>query len=286
MISISLAPSDWIEPLKWFSVLIIFLAAVAGGTLPVFSKKDIHPGQGFPLGEAFASGVFLALSMLIMLPAAHAQISKTPGLLSYPWAFLIATIAFLALLEFEHLLTHLKDRIEGSSSHMDTDSPPTGSASPVVPILLLALIGVPSFFLGAAIGVSQDLFSIILILVAVLAHKSTAGFALALKMMQSTLSRPKVVILFLLFALSTPIGILIGDDLATTLGSSAMLTTKGLVLAMAAGVFLYMSTLHEMRHSPLITACSGLAGFLALLAGFVITAGVRVLLGIAHTHHF
>jgi len=278
--------SEWIEPLKWASVAIIFLAAAAGGAVPLFSKKDLRPGKGFPLGEAFASGVFLALSMLIMLPSAHAQLSKTAGIPPYPWAFLIATIAFLALLEFEHFLTHVKGRMTGTSTGHADESLPNERTDAIVPVLLTVLIGVPSFFLGAALGVSQDLFSIILILVAVLAHKSTAGFALALKMMQSTLTQPKVIALFLAFALSTPLGIVVGEDVAALLGTSAMVMAKSLVLAMAAGVFLYMSTLHEMRHSPLITTCSGKAGFLALVAGFVITAFVRVLLGMAQAHHF
>ncbi|WP_462321276.1 ZIP family metal transporter [Halochromatium sp.] len=274
--------SPWIEPLKWGSVFVVFLAAMAGGAIPLLSKKDLRPGAGFPLGESFASGIFLALSMLIMLPSAHAQLTKTPGIPPYPWAFLIAAIAFLALLAFEHLLTHIRERVEGSTDAVSLSDRTTE----LVPILLTVLIGVPSFFLGAALGVSEDAFSIVLILVAVLAHKSTAGFALALKMVQSTLSRPQVFALFLVFALSTPIGIVVGDDVAATLGTSAMLTTKALVLAMAAGVFLYMSTLHDMRHSPLITTCSGFWGFLVLVAGFVITAGVRVLLGIANAHHF
>ena len=52
--------------------------------------------------------------------------------------------------------------------------------------------------------------------------------------------------------------------------------------AKAAGTFLYMATVHEFRRAPMIANCNTLKGFGVMLAGFLITAFVRFLIGEAH----
>ena len=88
--------------------------------------------------------------------------------------------------------------------------------------------------------------------------------------------------LFILFACSTPAGIVIGQDIHQYLSGNAMFLVKGLILSLAAGTFLYISTLHELRHTPLIENCCSRKGFFMMICGFVITALVRLLLGEAH----
>lgn len=267
--------------LKTASAAAIFLAALAGGLGPLGRSTDGERQPQFPRGQAFAAGVFLALSLLIMLPAAtHWMGVAVPGG-DFPVASLVAVLAFLGLLEFEHWLLHV--RAAGLSESEDSGEPPP--SPPILPLLLTVLIGIPSFFLGVALGISADLFAILLILIAVLAHKGSAGFALALAMVRSTLPRPAVWTLYLVFALATPVGVLVGGDLERFLGGEALALIKATVLSLASGVFLYLATLHEMRHAPLLTTCSGLSGFLLLLAGFGLTALVRVALGIAQAHH-
>ena len=53
-----------------FYLVVIFLSAVVGGFLPLAKPDAVKSSDGFPRGEAFASGVFLALSLLMMLPSA------------------------------------------------------------------------------------------------------------------------------------------------------------------------------------------------------------------------
>jgi hypothetical protein len=55
-----------------------------------------------------------------------------------------------------------------------------------------------------------------------------------------------------------------------------------IVLGMAAGTFLFMATLHEFQRAPMITRCSTRRGFAVMLAGFLLTALVRYLIGEAH----
>ncbi|WP_295542724.1 ZIP family metal transporter [uncultured Thiohalocapsa sp.] len=272
--------------LKIFSAVAILAAAFIGGSIPLLRGERARTAGGFPLGRAFAAGVFLALALLIMLPAGTHWMGVAFGRLDFPIASLLAIFAFLALLELEHLSAHARHAMDGSDPTRTDPSigPPPSPA--ILPMLMTLLIGIPSFFLGVALGISTDLFAILMILLAVLAHKGTAGFALALQMARSTLPNGSAWMLLSVFAFATPAGILVGGDLALLLSDHALAVVKAGTLSIAAGLFLYLSTLHEMRHAPLVTVCAGLPGFLLFLAGFLITAAVRVGIGLGQAHHF
>jgi len=130
-------------------------------------------------------------------------------------------------------------------------------------------------------GVSET-SAAVFIWVAIAAHKSSAAFALALKMVRSTLSKNKTILIFSMFAISTPLGIIVGQDIHEIFSQNTMIIIKGTVLSLAAGTFLYMSTLHELGEAPLIKHCGKKKGFIIMLAGFIITALVRFLIGEAH----
>ena len=70
---------------------------------------------------------------------------------------------------------------------------------------MTTMIAIPSFFLGAALGVS-DMPAALMIFLAIIIHKGTAAFALALKMVRSTMTRKQSLLLFSCFCCSTPPG--------------------------------------------------------------------------------
>ena len=150
----------------------------------------------------------------------------------------------------------------------------------VIPIVLTAIVAAPSFLLGAALGIS-DPTAAALIFVAIIIHKGTAGFALALTMTRSTLTHRQSVTLFTCFALFTPLGIVFGNLAGEFMTSSAVFA-RAIVLALGAGTFLYMGTLHDMKRASLIEHCCKLSCFLWMLAGLSITALVRWVVGEAH----
>jgi zinc transporter 1/2/3 len=186
----------------------------------------------------------------------------------YPIASLVAIASFFILLFVEHLMAR-------------ADVANGGAKSCTMPVIMTLMIVFPSFFLGAALGIS-GLVAEIFIFVAIIAHKSSAGFALALKMVRSDLSRTQVIALYMLFAFSTPVGIVVGRDLHEYLSGSTMHIVKAFILSMAAGTFLFMSTLHEFKDTPLIKDCASRKGFAWAVFGFAITAVVRLLIGEAH----
>jgi len=257
---------------QWFSLITILLATYAGGFFPLYRQQKAKESDGFPLGQAFTSGVFLALSLTLMLPASLHLLNKAFPSVDYPVASIIAIAAFLFLLGLEHITRHI---------HRNNESTQDQLTLPAVPIIMTVMIAIPSFFLGTALGVS-DTSAAVFIWVAIMVHKSSAAFALALKMIRSTLTKYQTYLIFSLFALSTPIGIVVGEDIHQYLSAGTMVIIKGTILGLAAGTFLYMATLHELDHSPLIKGCSTKKGFLIMICGFLITALVRLLIGAAH----
>lgn len=261
-----------LTPVQWAYLVVILLCAFAGGYLPLARPDQARGPQGFPNGEAFSSGVFLALALTMLLPSSFAVFRQVLPDLEYPIASVIAILAFLVLLALEHLMGHLVGHTLSAETSVRIPA--------IIPLIMASMIAAPSFFLGVALGVSDPLAAA-LIFVAIVLHKGTAAFALALSMSRSTLSRRQALLLFSLFALSTPLGIVAGGVAREYFTGSALIA-KGTVLALGAGTFLYMGTLHEMKHASLIEHCCKPRCFIWMLAGLVITALVRFIVGEAH----
>lgn len=255
--------------IKIVSIIVVFLAAAGGGCVPLMRQGKSEEGHGLPGSESFTAGVFLALALFIMLPASIHLFGKLYPDINYPLSAIFATASFLFLLATEQYANSLRKRDEG------------GKAGISVPVIMTVMIAIPSFFLGASIGVSASMEALF-ILVAVLAHKASAGFGLALTMVRSPLTRRQTFLLYPVFALSTPLGIFVGSDAAAALSGGSVVMVKAVILAFAAGVFLYMSTVHGLRETPLVKHCSGIKGFSLMLAGLMLTAVVRLILGLAH----
>lgn len=256
---------------QWFSLVFILLVTVAGGWLPLAYPERARSPEGFPLGKPFACGVFLALSLVMMLPSGVHLLGKAFPHALLPLPSVIVAVVFLALLFMEHR----EEELGAKGARLG------GRTSPVIPVIMTVMIAIPSFLLGTALGVSGTIQAVVIFL-AIIAHKGTAGFALAVKMVRSSMSRTQVFLLYAFFACSTPIGIITGQEARDSLTGHEMLVIKGIILSAAAGVFLYMSTMHGLRDNPLITQCRRHAGFIAMVVGFVLTVGVRLLIGEAH----
>lgn len=253
-----------------FSFIVILGAAIAGGFYPLTRREAARSDKGFPYGEAFTAGVFMALSLVIMLPAGlHLFEQAFPNQL-LPWSIIIAIAAFMVLLAIEHKAVSI------------TVKSGAGRVTPVsIPIIMTVLIAIPSFLLGTALGLSET-ETALFILAAILAHKSSAGFGLALTMVRSRLTVNQTYILYGIFALSTPIGILVGADAKQFLSGDALIVVKGITLSIASGVFLYMATLHEFSNAPFIRHCSNPKCFWFMLFGLFLTICVKLILGLGH----
>lgn len=263
-----------ISAFQLVSIVLIAAFAVAGGYYPLVHRSTAREGEGLPLGRAFSGGVFLALAFIMMVPSSIHLFSKAHPTIGFPVPTALTILSFLTLLALAQV-----------AAARGLEENPAETVSPAsVPIIMTLMIAIPSFLLGTALGVSEKLPAY-MILAAILAHKGSASFALALAMVRSTLTQRATYILFALFACTTPLGVFLGADVREHISSQTMTAVKAIVLALAAGVFLFMATLHELKHSPLIVDCRTRLGFLALLLGFGVTIMVALLLHFADRGH-
>lgn len=243
---------------KLVIALVILLIAIIAGMVP-FKKKHLDKQTfDFPIGEAIACGVFLGAGLIHML-GDSAQGFIAAGY-HYPLAFLIAGMSFLFLLLLEHVGTELQHHHKGTSS--------------VMALLATLMLTLHSLFEGAAVGISGDLLTAIVLSIAIIAHKWAASFSLAVQINKSPLSLMSGLSCFLLFAVMTPVGILLGDAITQTTGNDHLLMP--IFSALAAGTFLYIGTLHGLRRAVMIERCCNMREFLFMIFGFSVMAVVAI----------
>ena len=133
------------ESFQTIAILAIFGISLAGGLPPLLKREKSTSAQGFPLGQAFTAGVFLALALVLMLPAAfHLWGKVLPGL-DFPLASFLALCAFTALLWFEQIFLKAEQDSAGAE-------PAANLSPPAFPVVMTILIAIPSFLLGTALG--------------------------------------------------------------------------------------------------------------------------------------
>ncbi|MDO8953976.1 MAG: ZIP family metal transporter [Gammaproteobacteria bacterium] len=243
--------------LKLLSALLIFVMTILAGIIPF--KKRLHSlkGHGFPIGEALACGVFLGAGLIHMLGDAsegfiHAGIQ-------YPMASVICGASFLGLLLLEHIGTEL-------NHHRSTQSP-------AIALLAVLMLSIHALLAGTALGLSQNLAAMLIVLLAILAHKWAESFSLSVQINKTDLALLPGIVIFGIFAVMTPIGIMLGNTITQLSGVHPLL--EPIFSALAAGTFLYIGTLHGLTRAAMIQCCN-LKHFSFLILGFVLMAIVAI----------
>jgi len=254
---------------QWFSVISILAISFMGAYYPLIKHYKTIDNNSFPGSKAFTSGVFLALSLTDMLPDAFDAWQNyllSNGYPLYPVATYIAISTFIVLLALEHRLDHFKEDQKASS--------------PVIPIAMTMMIGACSFLLGTALGVS-DTSAAVMVFLAIIAHKGSVSFALALTIAKSNMTRTQAYLCFLCFVVCTPLGIILGSVVHQSLMGESALIFKAVVTSIASGLFLYLGTTYGLRHTPFVAHCNNRKGFSTMLLGLIITVLVSVLISYA-----
>ena len=244
--------------IKLISILLILLSTVFAGFFPFFSKIKNPEKTEFPLGEALASGIFLGAGMIHMLGDASHDFHEQGY--HYPYAFLLSGAMFLLLLFFEHV---------GRELHQHNGAENKGFIH-----LTVIMLSIHSFLEGAALGLSVSYSLMVLIIVAILAHKWAAAFALAVQINKSKLSLFKGLQLFTIFALMTPIGILSGTFVTSHIDAYPLL--EPIFISIASGTFLYLGTLHGLKKAVMIEKCCDLRHFMFVVLGFFVMAVIGI----------
>ncbi len=240
---------------KTLAGIFIFLTSILVIIYPI--KSRIYPKHNRPLelADAFASGIFLGAALFHMLPDAVKNFSVIYPDNNYPIAELFCAGGFLILLFLERLSNYfaVTQHHEHALSYMLT-----------LILIIHALIE------GAVLGVNTTLATASVIFLAIIAHKSSESFALAVILNRGNLTLRRIITIIFIFSLMTPLGIGIGTSVTTTLQSKGSQLFTAAFNAFAAGTFLYMSTLHHINHHHRQHEAESLLEFASLLVGLVI----------------
>ncbi len=220
---------------KYIAITGIFLTGIIGG---LSARKVAESAQSellFSVGNSFAGGVFLGAGLIHMLPDAQSAFSII-GNNRYPWSVLICCLGFLLILFLEKVLLNREHAVE-------KQHPSSGESMTLYPYILMLVLSVHSLITGIALGTEKVVTQALIILLAVVAHKGTAAFALGVSLLRNRIPMKHAVLMLVSFSLMTSIGIALGMGLIKFLSANTALLFEGLFDALAAGTFLYIALL-------------------------------------------
>lgn len=245
------------------AILVLFLAVVVSGFLvKVFPPTE---GRWLKLALAFSGAYLFTITIIHLLPEVLLQ-SANPQVVGY-WV-LAGFFLQLVLELFSHGVEHghIHTRAHGRSGSM--------------PFLLLGSLFVHSFLEGSILvqpsgqhlAYAHQQNSFYLVLLGVALHHVPAGFALMSVLLSRLGNFRKAFLWLLIFALGSPLGILVSNTLLNQAPDGTVYTA---LTGLVAGNFLHISTTilfetspdHYFNRSKLVATLLGL--LLALGSNFI-----------------
>lgn len=233
---------------KILAALTIFAIGM-GGAATSRSLRASEALGWLALANCFAGGIFIGAGLIHTLADSAGLFTSLLPDLDFPLWAAIAAFSVAVLLWIDQSL---------SSSE-------SGSGG-VRGFTLFIVLSLHSLLAGAALGLEPHPMQAIAILLAILAHKGSASFALGLQTNESGYWRRMT-----MFSLMTPLGVIGGTMLLSVLQNQNELYFEAAFDAVAAGTFIYVAVAEilpkEMSKSqqPHKLGVSALAG-LALMA--------------------
>ena len=253
---------------KILAIISVLIAGIIGALLSAKLSESKNSRRLYSLGNAFAAGVFLAAGLIHMLPDANEGFKKFGD---FPWAFLGCAIGFSMILFLERVVLKGHNAVAES---LDKHSKQSEHLLSLHLIVLTAILSVHSLIAGIALGTENNLSHSAVILFAVLAHKSSASFALSVNLLKEGTSKRVLFRIITFFCFMTPIGILLGMLINLAMSGNIQQIVTASFDSLAAGTFLYVAILgiaheefseHEDKMYKFILLCIGIA-VMALVA--------------------
>lgn len=251
---------------KLIAVAAIFLTGLFGGMLALRLRHFERSEAFFSLGSALAAGIFIGAGLIHMLPDAVDDFSSIAPHLGYPLAPLLCAIGLVLILLVEGVLA------PGGEEHVASSGIDGRQQS--YSYALTLILSIHSILAGVALGAEPSFIGSLAIFIAIVGHKGSAGFALAVSLHRGGISRTAISKHIALFSLMTPLGIGLGSVFISLLASTASLGFEAVFDSLAAGSFLYISAVDIIKEEFLkpaqrwpkfVLLCLGL-GLMALLA--------------------
>ncbi len=215
--------------LKWISAsLILILSLSAGFASLQFSQRLKNWIQ---LGDSFANGIFVGAALFHLVPHAIHDLV----LLSLKAPYLkVAGILFTSLLIL-WLLDHFVQRFDPKKSLI------------LSAWLIVSTLSVHAFIAGITLGLSDTIAIASIMFIAIVAHKAFEMFALVMSLKRRLKANQNILIIFILFAFVTPLGIWSGTFVETITDPFFDYLITATFSAIAAGTFLYIGLIHGHR---------------------------------------
>lgn len=115
-------------------------------------------------------------------------------------------------------------------------------------LLLVFALSLHSIFEGLAIGLQSSVENVMKIFFAVVIHKSIIAFTLGLNLSHSKLERNSAIKGIIFFALTSPLGIILGIVVVDFVTGMPMMITSCILQGLATGTFLYVTFFEVLPH--------------------------------------
>jgi len=234
-------------------LLVLFAAGMLGGFAALMLKKQGGKTSWLCLGGTFAGGAFLASAFFELIPEAVCDLGWLKTLL-------VGGGFLLGLRWLDRRTQHAHAEIHGHHPH-------GGSASSS--LVLGGMLGLHSVLEGLALGSIQSGAVQQALAVAILMHKATDTFALAITMGRKGASPGAMIGATVLLSLATPAGAWLASQ-ADLFGAHQL---HGLLAAGTAGTFLYLAY-SDLLVPELKEKEGRFWKIAAAVAGFVLLAAV------------
>lgn len=177
--------NNWeILALKIAIAAAVAIFRLSGTLLPWLLKRRQTSEKILVLSDTFAGGVLGGAGFIHLLNSGIEQFKSALPDVHYPVALLLTGAGFMLILLIEGVLATPRRSWQplpkGSSFNLrhQASQPPGGTHAAYYPVILLIVLSAHSIILGLALGSQQSFTDIIIVFLAIIAHKSAAGFAL------------------------------------------------------------------------------------------------------------
>lgn len=246
---------------KLVAALAIAATALIGGRLALRIGDDARGSRVLTLGNALAGGIFLGAALIHLFGDAQEHMAAVVAS-EVRWVAILAGIGFL--------LVMLPERVVfAGRGHGDAGA--AAEAPPVTQFLLAIVLSLHSLIAGIALGLETESDAFIGVLIAILAHKGSAAFALAAVLRQNGMAHGTIWKTLLIFSTTTPLGILLGAITGSAAEGDTAHLAEAVFDALAAGTFLYVASL-EIIDDVFGREARNWLKFAALGLGFVLMA--------------
>lgn len=252
--------------IKLVSIPVFFLVGYFMGLFPLKMKTDARGQRRFAQGNAFALGIFLGAGLLHLLPDSQHHWILWQGPYDFPWSLTIAGLGILFVLLME-------EGVLGGSEDLGTI---TSEQKSFYPYLLCVILSIHSMIAGVSLGLETAFLSVVVLLIALMAHKGSAAFALGVSLRQGEFSKKSHRQLIALFSTMVPIGVLLGMWFSFFFTGKTDSAFEAIFDGLAAGTFLYIALIDMLPEIFEKKSDQGIK-LLLIMTGFAVMTAIAII---------